>query len=51
MLKMTMPRKTHLPVDALVFSPEAKYLYIGRDGRDVIWSMCAAGGRCAIFPT
>ncbi len=31
--------KTHLPVDALVFSPEAKYLYIGRDGRDVIWSM------------
>jgi aryl sulfotransferase len=31
--------KTHLPVDALVFSPEAKYLYIGRDGRDAIWSM------------
>jgi aryl sulfotransferase len=31
--------KTHLPVDALVFSPEAKYLYIGRDGRDVMWSM------------
>ncbi|MGZ5863350.1 MAG: sulfotransferase domain-containing protein [Methyloceanibacter sp.] len=31
--------KTHLPVDALVFSPRAKYLYIGRDGRDVIWSM------------
>ena len=31
--------KTHLPVDALVFSPEAKYLYIGRDGRDVVWSM------------
>ena len=31
--------KTHLPVDALVFSPQAKYLYIGRDGRDVIWSM------------
>ncbi|MEK6664660.1 MAG: sulfotransferase domain-containing protein [Pseudomonadota bacterium] len=31
--------KTHLPVDALVFSPEAKYLYIGRDGRDVLWSM------------
>jgi aryl sulfotransferase len=30
--------KTHLPVDALVFSPEAKYLYIGRDGRDVVWS-------------
>lgn len=31
--------KTHLPVDALVFSPKAKYIYIGRDGRDVIWSM------------
>ena len=30
--------KTHLPVDALVFSPEAKYIYIGRDGRDVVWS-------------
>jgi aryl sulfotransferase len=31
--------KTHLPVDALVFSPSAKYIYIGRDGRDVVWSM------------
>lgn len=31
--------KTHLPVDALVFSPKAKYLYIGRDARDVVWSM------------
>ncbi|MSU90777.1 sulfotransferase domain-containing protein [Rhodobacteraceae bacterium 2CG4] len=31
--------KTHLPVDALVFSPEAKYIYIGRDGRDVLWSL------------
>jgi aryl sulfotransferase len=31
--------KTHLPVDALVFSPKVKYLYIGRDGRDVVWSM------------
>lgn len=31
--------KTHLPLDALVFSPKAKYLYIGRDGRDVLWSM------------
>ncbi|MDQ8021222.1 MAG: sulfotransferase domain-containing protein [Moraxellaceae bacterium] len=31
--------KTHLPIDALVFSPKAKYLYIGRDGRDVVWSM------------
>jgi aryl sulfotransferase len=31
--------KTHLPVDALVYSPNAKYIYIGRDGRDVVWSM------------
>ena len=31
--------KTHLPVDALVFSPRARYIYIGRDGRDVVWSM------------
>ena len=31
--------KTHLPVDALQFSPKAKYIYIGRDGRDVVWSM------------
>jgi len=31
--------KTHLPVDALVFSPDAKYIYVARDGRDVVWSM------------
>ncbi len=31
--------KTHLPVDALVYSPRARYLYIGRDGRDVLWSL------------
>jgi aryl sulfotransferase len=31
--------KTHLPVDALVFSAQAKYIYVARDGRDVIWSM------------
>jgi aryl sulfotransferase len=30
--------KTHLPVDALVFSPRARYLYVGRDGRDTAWS-------------
>jgi aryl sulfotransferase len=30
--------KTHLPLDALTFSPLAKYIYIGRDGRDVVWS-------------
>jgi aryl sulfotransferase len=31
--------KTHLPLDALTFSPKAKYIYIGRDGRDIVWSM------------
>ena len=30
--------KTHLPVDALVYSPGAKYIFVGRDGRDVAWS-------------
>lgn len=30
--------KSHLPVDALTFSRKAKYIYIGRDGRDVVWS-------------
>ena len=30
--------KTHLPVDALVFSPKAKYIYVGRAGRDSVWS-------------
>jgi aryl sulfotransferase len=31
--------KTHLPVDALVLSPRAKYIFIGRDGRDTVWSL------------
>lgn len=31
--------KTHLPVDALVYAPRAKYIYIARDGRDVAWSL------------
>ena len=31
--------KTHLPVDALTFSPKAKYVYVARDGRDVLWSL------------
>jgi aryl sulfotransferase len=31
--------KTHLPADALVMSPKAKYLYVARDGRDVAWSL------------
>ncbi|WP_340267699.1 sulfotransferase domain-containing protein [Sphingobium mellinum] len=31
--------KTHLPIDALVFSQNAKYIYVGRDGRDIVWSL------------
>jgi aryl sulfotransferase len=31
--------KTHLPVDALTMSPKAKYIYVGRDPRDVVMSM------------
>jgi aryl sulfotransferase len=31
--------KTHLPVDALVYAPEARHLYVGRDGRDIAWSL------------
>ncbi len=30
--------KTHLPLDALVYEPTAKYIYVARDGRDVLWS-------------
>lgn len=30
--------KTHLPLDALVYSPRAKYIYVARDGRDAVWS-------------
>ncbi len=31
--------KTHLPVDGLRFSEKAKYIFLGRDGRDVVWSL------------
>jgi aryl sulfotransferase len=30
--------KTHSPFEAVPFSPTIKYVYIGRDGRDVLWS-------------
>ena len=30
--------KTHLPVDSLPFSDRAKYIYVGRDVRDIAWS-------------
>lgn len=31
--------KTHMPLDALVFSPRAKYVHVARDGRDVVMSL------------
>jgi aryl sulfotransferase len=31
--------KSHLPADALRMSPKAKYIFLARDGRDVIWSL------------
>jgi aryl sulfotransferase len=31
--------KTHSPLHALPFRPDLKYIYIGRDVRDVVWSM------------
>jgi len=30
--------KTHLPADAMVWDPKVKYVFVGRDGRDMIWS-------------
>ncbi|KAH7034611.1 P-loop containing nucleoside triphosphate hydrolase protein [Microdochium trichocladiopsis] len=30
--------KTHLPLDALVWKPDVKYIFVARDGRDMIWS-------------
>jgi aryl sulfotransferase len=30
--------KTHLPLDALAVSPKAKYIVVGRDARDMVWS-------------
>jgi len=35
--------KTHLPVDTIRFCPKARYLYIGRDGRDV--AVCCVDSR------
>jgi aryl sulfotransferase len=31
--------KTHQLADALPISPEAKYIYLARDGRDAVWSL------------
>jgi len=33
--------KSHLPLDALIFNKKAKYICVGRDGRDVLWSLHA----------
>lgn len=30
--------KTHLPATALAFRESTRYIFIGRDGRDVVWS-------------
>ncbi|OZG71213.1 hypothetical protein BTA51_21425 [Hahella sp. CCB-MM4] len=35
--------KTHLPLDGLPYSPQARYIVLGRDGRDValsLWNHC-----------
>lgn len=32
--------KTHLPATAMPYYPKAKYIYIGRDGRDAYMSLC-----------
>jgi aryl sulfotransferase len=32
--------KTHTPADGIPFFPDAKYLFVGRDGRDVFMSLC-----------
>ncbi len=32
--------KTHLPVDALVYSSKAKYIYVARDGRGRPFGAC-----------
>lgn len=31
--------KTHLPLDALVFNPSCKYLYVTRNFPDIVWSL------------
>ncbi|KAI1323746.1 P-loop containing nucleoside triphosphate hydrolase protein [Xylariaceae sp. FL0255] len=31
--------KTHLPINALPWKSEAKYIFVARDGRDMIWSL------------
>jgi aryl sulfotransferase len=33
--------KSHLPADALPIDPRARYIYVARDPRDVVWSLHA----------
>jgi len=40
--------KTHLPLDAFVFHPQLKHIYIARDGRDSAWSFY--NHHCAFKP-
>jgi len=37
--------KSHLPREAVAYSPQAKYIFVARDGRDVVWSMHNHFGR------
>jgi aryl sulfotransferase len=30
--------KSHLPLDVLPYDPKLRYIYVARDGRDVLWS-------------
>jgi len=32
--------KTHLPSDCMPFSPDVKYIYVGREGKDCFMSLC-----------
>ncbi|KAF5660120.1 n-hydroxyarylamine sulfotransferase [Fusarium heterosporum] len=31
--------KSHLPVDSITWDPKVKYIFVGRDGRDMVWSL------------
>jgi len=41
--------RSHLPLDALPFNPNAKYICMGRDARDIVWS--AHNHRANFSPT
>ena len=31
--------KTHEPVESMPFNPNSKYIFVGRDYRDIVWSL------------